>query len=93
MGEGNKARRLIANLAGGRWTDSTLALAGDLARLMDDMVTRSVAGARSIGLVPDALDQYWQHTLRIPENRPAMFWPTYLANAYDKIEPRSGAIC
>src|SRR3954451_8290078 len=42
---------------------STLALASDLARLMDDMVTRGVSWERLDGLVPDQLDQYWQHSL------------------------------
>ena len=42
---------------------STLALADDLARLMDDMVTRGVDWNALDGLVPDALDQYWQLTL------------------------------
>src|SRR4030081_751252 len=48
---------------------STLALAGDLARLMDDMVTRGAAWDTLDGLVPDQLDQYWQHSfefLQIP---------------------------
>src|ERR1700761_8436914 len=44
--------------------DSTLALADDLARLMDDMVTRKVEWRALEGLVPDALDQYWQLTLQ-----------------------------
>ena len=35
---------------------STLALAGDLARLMDDMVTRGVGWDALDGLVPDQLD-------------------------------------
>src|SRR3954452_1422473 len=43
---------------------STLALASDLAHLMDDMVTRKVAWSALDGLVPEALDQYWQLTLR-----------------------------
>src|SRR3984893_10843429 len=43
---------------------STLALADDLARLMDDMATRGVDWNALDGLVPDALDQYWQLTLR-----------------------------
>ncbi len=43
---------------------STLALAGDLARLMDDMVTRGVDWDALDGLVPDQLDQYWQHSLQ-----------------------------
>src|SRR5258705_13590555 len=37
---------------------STLALAGDLARLMDDMVTRGVGWEALDGLVPDQLDNY-----------------------------------
>jgi ATP-dependent helicase/nuclease subunit B len=41
---------------------STLALAGDLARLMDDMVTRGVPWEALDRLVPDQLDQYWQHS-------------------------------
>src|SRR2546430_4447971 len=55
---------------------STLALAGDLARLMDDMVTRDVAWDALDHLVPDQLDRYWQHSLeflRIP--RPALPGP------------------
>src|ERR1700749_1845440 len=43
---------------------STLALAGDLARLIDDMATRGVDWNALDGLVPDALDQYWQLQLR-----------------------------
>src|ERR1041385_8673713 len=43
---------------------SALALADDLARLMDDMVTRKVEWSAFDGLVPDALDQYWQYTLQ-----------------------------
>ena len=42
---------------------STLALAGDLARLMDDMVTRGVDWDALDGLVPDQFDEYWQHSL------------------------------
>jgi ATP-dependent helicase/nuclease subunit B len=43
---------------------ATLALADDLAKLMDDMTTRQVSWDRLDGLVPDELDQYWQLTLR-----------------------------
>jgi len=43
---------------------AALALADDLARLMDDMTTREVPWQRLDGLVPDELDQYWQLTLR-----------------------------
>src|SRR5580698_11640809 len=64
---------------------STLALAGDLARLMDDMVTRGVGWKALDGLVPDALDQYWQLTLQFLKiARDA--WPAYLAEI-GKIEP------
>jgi ATP-dependent helicase/nuclease subunit B len=64
---------------------STLALAGDLARLMDDMVTRSVGWNALDGLVPDLFDQYWQSTLQflqIARNA----WPAYLAEI-GRIEP------
>ncbi len=40
------------------------ALADDLARLIDDMTMRGVPWRRLDGLVPDALDPYWQLTLK-----------------------------
>ena len=64
---------------------STLALAGDLARLMDDMVTRGVGWEALDGLVPDQLDKYWQHSLeflRIARQT----WPAHLEEI-GKIEP------
>jgi ATP-dependent helicase/nuclease subunit B len=64
---------------------STLALAGDLARLMDDMVTRGVGWDALDGLVPDQLDKYWQHSLdflRIARQA----WPAHL-DEIQKIEP------
>jgi len=64
---------------------STLALAGDLARLIDDMVTRGVAWDALDGLVPDQLDRYWQHSLdflRIARTA----WPAYL-DEIGRIEP------
>jgi len=64
---------------------STLALAGDLARLMDDMVTRGVGWEALDGLVPDQLDRYWQHSLeflRIARGA----WPAHLAEI-QRIEP------
>src|SRR5450756_632758 len=64
---------------------STLALAGDLARLMDDMVTRGGGWEALDGLVPDQLDQYWQHSLdflRIARQT----WPAFLAEI-GRIEP------
>jgi ATP-dependent helicase/nuclease subunit B len=64
---------------------STLALAGDLARLMDDMVTRGVGWKALDGLVPDSFDQYWQFTLKFLQiAREA--WPAYLAEI-GKMEP------
>src|SRR3954451_2797212 len=57
---------------------STLALAGDLARLIDDMVTRGVDWSALDRLVPDQLDQYWQHSLQFLHiAREA--WPRHLA--------------
>ena len=57
---------------------STLALAGDLARLMDDMVTRGVGWEALDGLVPDQLDQYWQHSLEFLRIA-RLAWPAHLA--------------
>src|SRR6478736_1225882 len=64
---------------------STLALAGDLARLMDDMVTRGVGWDALDGLVPDQLDQYWQHSLQFLQIA-RQAWPNYLAEV-GRIEP------
>ena len=64
---------------------STLSLAGDLARLIDDVVTRGVDWERLDGLVPDHLDDYWKYSLeflRIARQR----WPDYLKEI-GKIEP------
>ena len=64
---------------------STLALADDLARLMDDMVTRGVDWNALDGLVPDELDQYWQHScefLKIARK----VWPAHLTEI-GRIEP------
>src|SRR5665213_3594227 len=65
--------------------DSTLALADDLARLMDDMVTRKVAWSALDGLVPDALDRYWQLTLEFL-GIARKYWPDVLST-HGKIEP------
>ncbi|PYF02360.1 DNA helicase/exodeoxyribonuclease V subunit B [Rhodopseudomonas faecalis] len=57
---------------------SAIALATELARLMDDMATRDVDWKRLDGLVPGALDRYWQLTLdflKIARD----WWPRYLA--------------
>jgi ATP-dependent helicase/nuclease subunit B len=64
---------------------STLALASDLARLMDDMVTRGVGWNALDGLVPEALDQYWQYTLKFLQIARDT-WPAYLAEI-GKMEP------
>ena len=64
---------------------STLALAGDLARLMDDMVTRGVGWDALDGVVPDELDIYWQHTLEFLKIAKET-WPDYLS-AIGRIEP------
>jgi ATP-dependent helicase/nuclease subunit B len=64
---------------------SILALADDLARLMDDMVTRGVDWKALDGLVPDALDEYWQLTLQFL-NIAKDVWPGILA-AHGRIEP------
>src|SRR5262249_16499493 len=64
---------------------STLALAGALPRLIDDMATRGADWNALDGLVPDALDQYWQLTLeflRIARKA----WPDYLAEI-GRMEP------
>ncbi len=42
---------------------AAMALAQDLARLMDDMTMRQVAWSKLDGLVPEDLDRYWQLTL------------------------------
>jgi ATP-dependent helicase/nuclease subunit B len=64
---------------------STLALAGDLARLIDDMVTRGVDWNGLDGLVPDQLDQYWQYSLEFLRIARRL-WPDHLAEI-SKIEP------
>ena len=42
---------------------AALALADDLARLIDDIITRKVDWQRLDSLVPDQFDTYWQYTL------------------------------
>jgi ATP-dependent helicase/nuclease subunit B len=64
---------------------STLALAKDLARLMDDMVTRGVDWKALDGIVPDQLDQYWQLTLGFLGIARQM-WPAHLEEI-KRIEP------
>src|SRR5258708_3705196 len=64
---------------------AALALADDLARLMDDIATREVDWGRLDGLVPEHVDTYWQLTLdflKIAREH----WPIILAER-QKIEP------
>jgi ATP-dependent helicase/nuclease subunit B len=64
---------------------STLALARDLARFMDDMVTRGIGWDALDGLVPDQLDEYWKYSLQfLGIARQA--WPAHLTEI-GKIEP------
>ena len=59
---------------------STLALADDLARLIDDMTTRGVDWNELDNLVPDDLDHYWKITLdflKIAKDT----WPAHLREA------------
>jgi ATP-dependent helicase/nuclease subunit B len=64
---------------------STLALAGDLARLMDDMITRGVGWEALDGIVPDQLDQYWQHSFQFLQIA-RQAWPAHLEEI-GRIEP------
>jgi len=64
---------------------AALSLAGDLARLMDDMTTRQVDWKRLDGLVPDDVDQYWQRTLKFLKIA-REFWPAVLEE-HGKIDP------
>ena len=78
-GDGNFS--LVANSPA-----AALALAGDLARLMDDMVTRQVPWDRLDDLVPDDMDEYWQKTLRFLKIA-REYWP---ARAEGKRPHRAG---
>jgi ATP-dependent helicase/nuclease subunit B len=64
---------------------SAFALAGDLARLMDDMVIRQVPWQALDTLVPEDLDEYWQKTLKFLRIVSAQ-WRAHLAEK-SKIEP------
>jgi ATP-dependent helicase/nuclease subunit B len=64
---------------------AALALADDLARLIDDMITREVPWERLDTLVPDHLDEYWQLTLRFLRIA-SEAWPAILAER-GAIEP------
>jgi ATP-dependent helicase/nuclease subunit B len=65
--------------------DSTLALADDLARLMDDMVTRKVDWGALDQLTPEAFDVYWKLTLEFL-GIARQYWPEIL-RTHGKMEP------
>ncbi len=77
---GDRNLSLVANSPAG-----ALALAGDLARLMDDMVTRQVSWDRLDGLVPTDMDEFWQKTLRFLKIA-REYWPAILKEK-GRIEP------
>lgn len=62
-----------------------LALADDLARLMDDMATREVDWKALDNLPPSDFDEYWQLTLKFV-NIAREYWPEALKQL-EKIEP------
>src|SRR5262249_24675146 len=64
---------------------AALALADDLARLIDDMTTRKVPWQQLDGLVPDQVDAYWQLTLAFLKIAREQ-WPNILAER-GAIEP------
>jgi len=65
---------------------TAFALAGDLAKLLDDMTTRGVAWERlERDIVPTELDEYWSLTLQFLQNV-RDFWPA-LVESQKKIEP------
>jgi ATP-dependent helicase/nuclease subunit B len=64
---------------------AALALADDLARLMDDMTTRQVPWDRLDALVPDRFDTYWQLSVRFLQIARET-WPAIL-NERGMIEP------
>jgi ATP-dependent helicase/nuclease subunit B len=67
-----KGAPLIANTPAAR-----LALADDLGRLIDDVITRKMEWTRLDALVPDQFDEYWQRTLEFLKIARG-FWPERL---------------
>ncbi|HEX3340305.1 MAG TPA: double-strand break repair protein AddB, partial [Pseudolabrys sp.] len=63
---------------------AALALADDLARLIDDVITRKVDWQRLDGLVPDQFDTYWQYTLDFLKIARS-YWPERL-NEHGEID-------
>ncbi|WP_163365254.1 hypothetical protein, partial [Enterobacter asburiae] len=64
---------------------AALALADDLARLMDDITTRQVKWDRLDDLVPTELDKYWEVTLDFLKIA-RQVWPAILEER-GKIDP------
>ena len=64
---------------------AALALGSDLARLMDDMITRQVSWDKLKDVVPGEHDQYWEKTLEFLRIASTL-WPKYLEEE-GKIEP------
>ncbi len=64
---------------------TALALAQDLARLMDDMTTRQVSWEKLDDLVPDEFDKYWELTLNFLKFIRSQ-WPLYLTEQ-GRMEP------
>jgi ATP-dependent helicase/nuclease subunit B len=64
---------------------AALALADELARLIDDMTTRQVSWERLNTLVPDNFDKYWQLTLGFLKIA-GDYWPAQLAEK-DRLDP------
>jgi ATP-dependent helicase/nuclease subunit B len=64
---------------------AAIALATDLARLLDDMTTRQVTWERLDDLAPEEMDEYWQLTLRFLQIAREE-WPKILAER-DAMEP------
>jgi len=77
---GDGAYSLVANNPA-----AALSLAGELARLMDDMIMRQVPWDRIDELVPQEFDEFWQKTLRFLTIA-REHWPTML-NERGSIEP------
>lgn len=65
--------QLIANTPA-----ATLALADDLARLIDDFTTREADWKRLDALVPDQFDKYWEFTIEFLKIARS-YWPEQLA--------------
>ena len=64
---------------------AALSLAGELARLMDDMIMRQVPWSRLDELVPQEFDEFWQKTLRFLKIA-REYWPAMLTER-GQIEP------